>query len=263
MPEEILNSVDAEHAPNVEVQAVEPEHVEPDTSVTPEAAEPERAKQTPEENAAFAKVRREAEERARVKAEDDVIARLYGESHGIKTMAEYNAAIEAQKEAERIAELEERGIDPEFINKLIDSSPDVVEARQIKEKHKKEQADIANRTEFLNHFKKEYGREFDFDKDEIPMEAWEMTLKGMPLKDAFEIAQAKILRAELAAVKSGQAAQEVNEKNARRSPGAIGTDGVTESNYISPETFDLHKSDRSWLVKNFTKIAASRREWTK
>jgi len=268
MDENQINSFDDEQesvveayvpSEDVEVEVKEPEQIEKKLEISekPEAAEPEKQKQSAEENAKYAKIRRDAEEKARVKAEDEVIAKLYGESHGIRTMAEYNVAIEAQKEAEQLAELEERGIEPDYIKQLIDSDPDVREARQIKEQRQKEQAENANRIEFLEYFKEANGRDFDTSKDEIPMEAWELTLKGVPLKQAYALTEAKMLRAELNRLKSVQKTETVNRLNSESSTGSIeetpnNTGALTEEmiEHMSPQ--ELMK--RWPEVKKLTKM---------
>lgn len=256
------NPVDAGQETVVESHEAQVETSEPVESGSPEVAEPEKAKQTPEENALFAKVRREAEERARAKAEDEVIAKLYGETHGIRTMAEYNAAIEAQREAERLAELEEKGIDPEYFKSLIESVPEVKEARRIKSEREREQAETQNYIEFLDHFKTVNGREYDGAKDVLPEEVWQLTSSGMPLKMAYDIAEAKMLRAELNALKSEKTAKETNQKNASKSPGAIGTNGeIPNEGFISAETFEQNRGNMDWVKKNLERITKSRKTW--
>lgn len=256
--ENTVNAVTEEVVtPQIETQTTEPAQ---DTGVTPETATPEPA-QSAEENAKYAKVRRDAEEKARAKAQDDTIAELYGESHGIHTMADYKSAVAAQKEAERLAEMQEKGVDPDYLKTLIESDPEVKSARQLLADQKQKDADTANRLEFLDYFKESNGRDYDATKDEIPMETWELTLKGVPLKQAYTLTEAKMLRAELAALKAGKTAEETNRKNADSSPGNIDGEAVAEPGYISAETFEANRSNRSWVVKNLEKITASRKSW--
>lgn len=78
-----------------------------DTSVQNSEVADQKPAQDAETNAQFAKVRREAE----TKAKDAVIAEMYGQQYGIYTYADYQKAIEnqrAQEEAQRL------GIDPKF-----------------------------------------------------------------------------------------------------------------------------------------------------
>lgn len=81
-----------------------------------EVAEPQR--QDAETNAQYAKMRRDYEAKvaaAEMKAKDEMIARIYGDSHGIKTFAEYEKAV---REAELEQEAEEAGMDPKTYAKL-------------------------------------------------------------------------------------------------------------------------------------------------
>jgi hypothetical protein len=89
--------------------------------------------QSPEQNAEFARVRRDAETKAR----DAVIAEMYGESHGIKTYAEYQKAIADNKAAEQREQFrEENGIDPESLKPVFEqwkeADPDFQELKAIR-----------------------------------------------------------------------------------------------------------------------------------
>jgi hypothetical protein len=62
------------------------------------------SKQTPEQDAAFAKIRREAEEaRQELTRRDKWVSDNYGKSHGITTWAQYEAAITQSQQQETIA----------------------------------------------------------------------------------------------------------------------------------------------------------------
>lgn len=96
-----------------EAEGIENNEAEQDeTSETEEVAEPQKSKaQSKEENSQYAKIRREAEAKAEAKAKDQMIAEIYGESHGIYTYEAYQAAV---KEAQMEQEAEEKGVDPKF-----------------------------------------------------------------------------------------------------------------------------------------------------
>ena len=108
-----------------------------------------QTKQSPEQNAAFAELRRskEAAERRAAEVEakhkrDIEIARKYGKeynvysdadveaqwgkSHGIKTVAEFEAALQKQ---EQEAEYKAAGVDPDKLNKLIENHPAIQAAK--------------------------------------------------------------------------------------------------------------------------------------
>lgn len=64
---------------------------------------------------AFAQRLKESTTQAEQRARDQVIAEMYGESHGIKTYADYQQAI---RQAQQQREAQEKGIDPEFYSKF-------------------------------------------------------------------------------------------------------------------------------------------------
>lgn len=109
----------------------------------------QKATQTPEQNAAFADARRRAEaaekranEVESLRKRDQEIARKYGKdynvysdadveaqwgnTHGIKTVAEFEAALEKEKQNE---EYRAKGIDPDAMNKLIENHPAIQAAK--------------------------------------------------------------------------------------------------------------------------------------
>lgn len=114
-----------------------------------------QTKQTPEQDAAFADLRRKAEaaERRAIEVEtqrqrDIEIAKKYGKdyniysdadveakfgkSHGLKTVAEFEAALQRE-------EYQSKGIDPDLINKIINEHPDVKKARELTARQEMEQ----------------------------------------------------------------------------------------------------------------------------
>jgi len=126
-----------------------------------------QVKQTPEQNAAFAEMRRKAEaaeRRAReverdfniakkygaeygIFSESDIAAQ-YGQSHGIKSLVEFEAALQKQ-------EYQAKGIDPDIINQLINEHPDVKKARELTERQELQAAQNALNSE-LSELSKEY-----------------------------------------------------------------------------------------------------------
>ena len=85
-----------------------------DTGVTEEVAEP--AKQTQEDNSKFANMRRENESsRKQVQEADELIASMYGASHGIRSVREYKQAMAQQKQTE---EAQAKGIDPQIYSQF-------------------------------------------------------------------------------------------------------------------------------------------------
>ncbi len=96
------------------------------------AAAGQKGKQDAETNAKFAKLRRETDEmRNQLKSRDSWVETNFG-SQGIHTFEQYQAAIETQKDTQaaetrkkRAEELRGLGIEPELIDSLIESHPQV------------------------------------------------------------------------------------------------------------------------------------------
>ena len=103
------------------------------------AAAGQKGRQDPETNAKFAKLRRETDEiRTQLKARDSWVEQKFG-SQGIHTWEQYRAAVDAQQNAQtqaqvaqavesrkkRAEELRNVGIEPDIIDDLIKSHPEV------------------------------------------------------------------------------------------------------------------------------------------
>lgn len=97
---------------------------------TPEAAEPEV-----DENSKYAAARREAE--AQVREANAEFARRFGHINNpntgkpIQSIKDYLEALDAQEKEARDAELKEKGIDPNMIERAIANNPVVVQAQNL------------------------------------------------------------------------------------------------------------------------------------
>jgi len=107
-----------------------------------------KPKQSPEQNAAFAELRRKSEAAERRVAEveaqhqrdiqiakkfgqygvfsDADVAEKYGQSHGIHNVAQFEEALRREEYAAK-------GIDPDMVKKLVDEHPDLQAAREFKQ----------------------------------------------------------------------------------------------------------------------------------
>jgi len=135
----------------------EPVNTEPTGELNSGAADPgtgtdpasQKAVQTPEQNAAFAELRRskEAAERRASEVEsqrrrdneaarkygkdyniysDADVAAQYGRSHGLNTVEEFEAALQKQTQDEAYRA---KGIDPDLVNQIVANHPDIKAAR--------------------------------------------------------------------------------------------------------------------------------------
>ena len=170
--------------------------------------------QTPEENAAFAEMRRKTEAAERRAAEieaqrtrdieiakkygqygvysDADVAEKYGQSHGIKTIAEFEEALQREEREARQEELKAKGIDPEFLNKFVAEHPDVKQARETNQALAQERAAIAKAQQdrFLVDNFDELTKEFPeiAKADDVPADVWRVWRNGesgISLKQAY------------------------------------------------------------------------------
>lgn len=102
---------------------------------TADPAEEGAAVQTPEDNARFAAARRAAE--AQQRRIDEVYAKRFGNFKNpitgkpIATAQEYIDALDAQEHLQQVQELNEKGIDPQMLSRLIMDNPLMRQAQQM------------------------------------------------------------------------------------------------------------------------------------
>ena len=143
-----------------DVEVAEPQEDEESEAESEETGEEETGDsepepQTAEENARYAAIRRRAEEDARRKYEaqiaplnQQITAMCNGITHPvtgrpITSVQEYVEALAIQQRQQNERELEEKGVDPSIINRMIETNPVVMQAQQVLEKAQADQAQAA------------------------------------------------------------------------------------------------------------------------
>jgi hypothetical protein len=267
MSEEIESSVNAEPVATVEPQTTEKveettKPVETTESVKEEVAAPkveEKPVQTQEENANYAKLRREYESKqvaSNSQAVDDYIkAQGYVfEDKPINTKAEYDVAIAANDEAKRQANMQEEGIDPNIVKDYVNADPTVKWANEYKAAHEQEQAKQAQFTEFAEAYPGIKG-------DDIPKEVWTEFNKGTSLKVAYALNENKSLKTKLAAYEKGLKTKAANEKNAENSTGSVTGNGLSEQTFYTRD--QVNKMSIAEINKDYKNVMESQRSWNK
>ena len=164
-----LLDLDLQHFADEEIADVEAsEAVEPTEEPTEEVNEEtgekegdaEPTEQTAEENARYAAIRRRAEEDARRKYDAEigamnqqVAAMCQGVTHPvtgrpITTVGEYMDALAIQQRQANEQELQEKGVDPQVINRMIAQNPVVMQAQHVIEQSQMRSAEYALQTDF-------------------------------------------------------------------------------------------------------------------
>ena len=141
--EEDIDAVDVETPSVEESEVAEQTEVEEtdvsETEETDEGTESKVEEKPIDVNAIAASARRKAESEAKERQEklDAEYARRFGKFNHpvtgkpISTQAEYLDALDAQERIKAERTLKDKGVDPNFINALIENNPDVVKAREV------------------------------------------------------------------------------------------------------------------------------------
>lgn len=194
-----------------------------------------------------------AVERARQEARDAWIAEQNYEWNGktITTEAEYK---EALKEAEIRKSLESRELPPEVIEELVESRKFREETKAEKQARQQQERQQKDYQAFVEAYP-------DVKPDQIPPEVWQEVQSGKSLVDAYAKHENSTLKTKLAELEAKFKAQETNQSNASSSPGSVTGNGDNPADFISRETFEANKKDQKWVIKNLTRIQASRAKW--
>jgi hypothetical protein len=235
-----------------------------ETGVTDSQPADVKPVQTPEQNAEFAKVRRDAETKAAAKEREraDSFAKKYGYS-SFEEMEKDQAEKEAQAEKQQF--VEKNGFDPDSVKPLFEqwkeSDPDFQELKSVRAER--------NATKALSDLNKELedaGVDLkladlsDAELAKVPNidKVTEYVTKGHTLADAFFLANKKDIISRQAEKAQQDTIKKINA-NGESSPGSLAGGG--EETFISREQFESRKSDRNWVVKNLEAISRSRAKW--
>lgn len=231
----IESNVNALPEVNVEPQAQEVNSESVHEEVAP--SQNEKPIQSAEENAKYAQVRREAEQKAYQKAQDELIASMYGESHGIYTKADYDKAIAEAKAAEERAKIQEKiGVDPDELKPIFqnwkETDPDFQELKAIRA-----EKNISTALSDLNNELKDAGVDLQL-KDLSETEVLKLPnvdkiinliqTKGHSLADAFFIANKKDIITRQAEKAQQEAIAKITA-NGASSPGSLAGGGDVQT----------------------------------
>lgn len=218
-----------------------------------EVVEPQKPIQSAEDNAKYATIRREAEERARSRAQaeyDKQIADLYGD-HGIKSFAELKQAIEKQKEEERLDELLSNNIPEEYAKEIIENRKFREQFQSEKQQQEQKQKETQMFSEFMEMFPNVKG-------DEIPAEVWQMVDSGKSLTDAFALHQVKNM--DQFKIQAQQEAIKAIKDNADSSTGSVNAGAAGEQSSMSVDQVNqllanMSNSEQSkWIDSNMQNL---------
>lgn len=161
-----------------------------------------------------------ARQEAAQKARDEVIASMGMTWNGkpITTEAEYKQALAEQELINKYSDLPD-----EVRQELLESRRDREERQREKREREEAEKRQAAFNEFFDYFKAANDREFDPQKDVIPLEVQEAVQKGVPLKYAYMEYHNKELRNQLKIAKQ-------NQTNLKKAPvGSVTAGGGTKT----------------------------------
>lgn len=161
----------------------------------------EPPKQTDEENARYAAIRRRAEEDARNKYQSEmnalnqrVAAMCQGVTHPvtgqpITSVNDYIDALQIQQRQANEQELQEKGVDPQIIDRMIAQNPVVMQAQQVIEQNKMVAAENALQRDLAEITKYDPNIKGINDLAALPnfSEMLDRVSHGMSLVDAYKI----------------------------------------------------------------------------
>jgi hypothetical protein len=248
MSEVIESTVNAEPVENVEPQA---EQVETTNNASEEVVTPqveEKPVQSKEDNARFAEMRRKAESEAK----DKLISEMYGESHNIHTYADYQKAVQAEQERQRLEELKQNNIPEDLAKEIIENKKFREQYEAEKLTRSQQEARQKDYESFLNTFP-------DVKADEIPTNVWEEVEKGKSLVDAYAKYENSLLKAKIAEYEKGSKTLEANNKNAENTTGSVIGNGSAKEQIFTKEEVD--KMSLNDVKKNYNRILESSKHW--
>lgn len=229
---------DDEHVDDSEHDEVNEEIDEQEPGANDSDLANQKPVQDEETRAQFAEMRRQAEQaEARARYADEVIARQYGESHGIYTVEQYEQALFEQQQEEQRQQYLERGIDPDeisqIVNQQLENHPLVQQAAQQTLNH----LYASNYAELQS----EYGDLVKTPED-IPVEVWDRWGEGrfgLSLTEAFTLVNRKEIMNKQALVAKQTALNNINNKGHIRGNG--GANGDIETVEIPDDVYKMYK----------------------
>lgn len=171
------------------------------------------------------------------------------------TVEEYVSAVEEQEEKEKIKQLaEQKGIPEEFAKEFeqLKKKTEMLEITQKElENKKKEQKEF---DDFYNFFKNDTGKVLT-DISMIPEEVYKIKEKtNKSLTDSY-------ITHKYNELKKAQDIIKANKENSETTTGSISSQADKAEEFISYAEFEKNKTNRSWVVKNLSKITKSKLKW--
>lgn len=196
-----------------------------------------KPKQTPEQDAAFAQLRREKEAAEKqAKQMDDFIRQNYGHL-GIQTLDQLQAYQQKQQEEVYRQQWEERGFDPEEINQLLNDHPVIKQSQKVLQDAQEKAALSELNTAYPD-------LKLNTLEDVVKLPNAEQIIdrvkKGYSLKDAYELSnQNEIIEKKVQAALQAQL-NNINGKGHLK-PNANDGGGNIDTTIIPPETLDQYR----------------------
>ena len=260
----IENNVDALSGSVVENQEVEQvEEVESETSEVA-SEQPDKPVQSKEENSKFAEYRKSSEAKsakAVQEAIDKEYSNMYGDSHDIHSKADYDKAMQKQKEEELLSKYKDDE-DPESVKKELYKQWEESDPRlQEYEKNKVENHTTKQLAE-LNADLSETGLDNIATLDDIgnlpsAEKIIDYIKNGKTLSEAYFLANKKEIITKQAEKQQQEAIRKISS-NAESSPGSLGGVVADDSFFTKEQVKNMSKDE---VNNNYNKILKSTSKW--
>ncbi|MGE5404614.1 MAG: hypothetical protein ACM3PP_06710, partial [Candidatus Saccharibacteria bacterium] len=193
---------------------------------------------------------------------------------GFNNPLDYARAAQANREAvmeqqynqfiDQVAD--EWGVDARMLRDVAMRHPAFQKLGMLEQENGQLKSQLDQRLSLEKQFDEFLGAYPDFNEKPIPPEVFQLqNEKGYTLKEAYEAVsgrtEAERLKQENEQLRLALETKKKNEANAASSPGSVNGQGAPPAEFISRETFEQNKDDRSWVIKNLTRISESRKKW--
>jgi hypothetical protein len=172
------------------------------------------------------------------------------------TTEQYLDAVAKAEEEERLNELVQKNIPPEYAKEMLENRKfreEFQTKEQARQSQEKEQKDYID---FIDWYSKTYNKEVD--PKSIPAEVWQAVKSGVPLKVAYMENSLNGYRSKEFEAERALQTGTANQKNANSSTGSVKTSGQT-GKFFTKEQVEGMSTDE--VYKNYDAIRESMRHW--
>ena len=206
-------------------------------------------KQSPEQNKAFADMRKRTEQAERaaqqyqqeLQAREQWVKQMFSQ-YGVTNWKDYQAKMEQQVQKQREQQFIDAGIDPKLVKDLIKNDPELQAIKQQNQMLQNQMQQKEAEAKMVNDYgelTKEYP-EMVTKPEDIPAEAWKLFDKGYTLLDAYEKVNRKEIREYWSKGAKQKVMNDIKGKSHIKNDKANGDE--VDTTQIPAETLEMYKA---------------------